>query len=630
MSLRLTSKNIGETERIGFEIGLAAEPGLVVTLKGPLGAGKTLLTKGIARGLGVPRPEYVTSPTFTIHKVYKGRLELNHLDFYRLKSGTELDDLGLEETLCGPGVCVVEWPDQFYSHLGGDRLDLSIKVTGRFAREIEIMWTGPGGASVGEALVGQFGEGRADVSYDVVFLGGGPGGYVGAIRGGQLGARVCVVEADKLGGNCLNRGCIPSKAYYSSAKRMLEVRNSDDFGIIADFKGFDLARCAKRKDSVIAELVDGIEKLLKGNNVDVVKGRGVIVNPETVRVTGVDGTVTDISAKKIIVATGSKPVELPGLAVDGKHIVTSDGIWNLPDLPARMVIVGGGVIGCEMAHIFSAFGSKVTVVEMLDRILATEDKEASRAVVKSLGARGVEFMTSVKVKKAKVKGGEVTVSLEGGEDIVCDTVVVAVGRRPQSQGIGLEAVGIKPDARGFIPVNDEMCTVVPGIFAVGDVVGKYMLAQVATSEAMVAIHNALGKKYWMDYDILPKAVFTHPEIASVGMSEAELKKDSIPYRVGRFAYAASGKAHCQGETEGFIKILSHEKTGRIVGSTIVGANAADIIHELAIAMRMEASPGDIVTTTHVHPTLSEIVLEASEDTMGLSIHKIGKKPGKGR
>lgn len=630
MSLRLSTKNKAETERIGFEIGQSAVPGLVVTLKGPLGAGKTHLTKGIARGLGVPKPEYVTSPTFTIHKVYKGRLELNHLDFYRLESGGELDGLGLEETLGGPGICVVEWPDKFYSHLGYDRLDLTIKVTGRFAREIEIAWTGPGGQSAGEALARQLAEGRTFVSYDVVFLGGGPGGYVGAIRGGQLGAKVCVVEADRLGGNCLNRGCIPSKTYYASAKRMLEIRDAADFGVMADFKAFDLGRCAKRKESVVGGLVDGIEKLLKGNNVDVVKGRGVIVNPETVRVTCPDGTVKDISAKKIIVATGSRPVELPGMAVDGKNIVTSDGIWNLAELPARMVIVGGGVIGCEMAHIFSAFGSKVTVVEMLDRILATEDKEAARAVAKSLGERGVEFKTSVKVKKAKIKNGEVTLSLEPGDDIVCDVVVVAVGRRPQSQGIGLEAVGIKPDPRGFIPVNDEMSTIVPGIYAVGDVVGKYMLAQVATSEAMVAIHNALGKKYWMDYDILPKAVFTHPEVASVGMSEAELKKDSIPYRVGRFAYAASGKAHCQGETEGFIKILSHEKTGRIVGSVIVGASAADIIHELAIAMRMEASPGDIVTTTHVHPTLSEIVLEASEDTMGLSIHKVGRKPGKGR
>lgn len=468
------------------------------------------------------------------------------------------------------------------------------------------------------------------MSYDVLFLGGGPGGYVGAIRGGQLGGKICLVEADKLGGNCLNRGCIPSKAYHASAEKMLSATGAAKFGVVAQVTGFDLSACAKRKDEVVDELKDGVAKLLKGNGVDVVQGRGVLIAPDKVRVTDSDGNVTEIEAKKIIIATGSRPMDLPGVPTDGKVIVNSDQVWDVDALPARVAIIGGGAIGCELAHFFSAFGSKVVVVEALERILFNEDKEASRAVAKSLSARGVEIMTSAKVKKAKVKGSVATLALEGGGELVCELVIVAVGRRPNSQGIGLEALEIEKDARGFIPVNDEMETTAKGVYAVGDVVGRYMLAHVATSEAMVAIHNALGKKYWMDYDIVPRAVFTSPEVASVGMGEAELKKEGIAYRVGRFAFAASGKANCLGETEGFIKILSHEKTGRIVGATIVGHTAADIIHEIAVAMRMEASPGDIVTTTHVHPTLSEIVLEASEDTMGLSIHKMGRKTGKER
>lgn len=646
MSLRFTSKSPEDTFGLGVEIGRLAVPGLLVTLKGNLGAGKTLLTKGIAQGLGVPSPEYVTSPTFTIHKVYKGRLALDHLDFYRLLGGDDLMSLGLEDTLGGEGVSVIEWPDEFYSHLSGDRLDVVIELSGGRKRALTISWGGETSRTVGEGLrsfVSPRGKGSTDsfchpskvmggenVAYDVVFLGGGPGGYVGAIRGGQLGGKVCVVEADHLGGNCLHRGCIPSKAYFSSARRMLDALDGAKYGIVADLKGFDLSACASRKDEVLGNLLDGIQKLLKGNGVDVVKGRGVMVSPELVKVTSADGKVTEIAAKKIIIATGSRPADVPGLPVDGKVIVNSDQIWGLEKLPERMIIVGGGAIGCEMAHIFSAFGSKVTVIELLDRLLYVEDKEASRTVAKTLGARGVDVRTGVKVKKAKVKGQVATVTLEGGEELTAECVVVAVGRKPNSQGIGLEALEIETDERGFIPVNDEMETTAQGVYAVGDVVGKFMLAHVATSEAMVAIHNALGKKYWMDYDIVPRATFTAPEVSSVGMGEAELKKEGIAFKVGRFPYAASGKAQCLGETEGFMKILSHEKTGRIVGATIVGAQAAELIHEVAIAMRMEASPGDIVTTTHVHPTLSEVALEASEDTMGLAIHKIGKKPGKER
>jgi dihydrolipoamide dehydrogenase len=462
--------------------------------------------------------------------------------------------------------------------------------------------------------------------YDVAFIGGGPGGYVGAIRGGQLDAKICIIEAAELGGTCLNRGCIPSKAYYASASRMAMVADSDLFGINISSATFDLTACKKRKDSVVDELVGGVEKLLKGNNVDLVRGRGRFTASDTVEVTAADGTTSEVKARNFIIATGSRPMDIPSMPVDGTRIVNSDQIWQMDDLPESMVIVGGGVIGCELAHIFSAFGVKVTVVELLDRILFTEEKESGRAVAKKLKMHGVEFHTATKVESAEALADGAKVTLEGGKELLCDRVVVAVGRVPNTEGLGLKEAGVSVGERGHVKVNDEMETDVMGIYAVGDVVGRYMLAHVATSEAMVAIHNALGKKYWMDYDTVPRAIFTSPEVASVGLIEPQLKEEGTPYNVGRFSFAASGKALCMGEREGFIKLLSHKDTGRILGASIVGPHASDVIAEVALAMRMEASPGDIVTTIHVHPTISEVVLEASEDTMGLAIHKMGRKP----
>jgi dihydrolipoamide dehydrogenase len=466
------------------------------------------------------------------------------------------------------------------------------------------------------------------MTYDVAILGGGPAGYVGAIRGGQLGASVCLIEEGELGGTCLNRGCIPSKAFFESARHMRALARGAEFGIRATVQDFDLAACVARKDGVVRQLVGGVETLLKGYGVQVVKGRGVLVAPDTIQVTAPDGSKTVVKGRNVIVATGSRPAEVPALPVDGVKIATSDQIWDIETLPRRMVIVGGGVIGCEVAHIFAAFGARVTVVELLDRILATEDKDVSRVVHRSLESRGVEIRTGVRVVGGEVRGAGAVVALEGGDELSCDCAVVAVGRASNSHGIGLEDAGVALDPAGRIQVNDEMETSVPGVWAVGDVVGQFLLAHVATSETLVAVHNALGKKYWMDYSVVPYAIFTGPEVAAVGAKEAELKEQKIPYKTGRFSFAASGKALCIGEPEGFIKLLSHAETGRVLGACIVGAHASDVIGEVALAMRMEASPGDIVTTIHVHPTVSEVILEAGEDTMGLSIHKAGRRPAK--
>ncbi len=467
------------------------------------------------------------------------------------------------------------------------------------------------------------------MTYDVVIVGGGPGGYVAGIRGGQLDAKVCLVEREVLGGTCLNRGCIPSKSFFESAHRVMSVRDGEAFGVRARYEGFDLAACVARKDQVVGSLVGGVRKLLEGNGVDVLTGDGVLVAPDAVQVTAPDGSKTLVKARSVILATGSRPSEIPGLPVDGRRIVTTDQVWGLTDLPSRLVIVGGGVIGCELAHMFSAFGSRVVVLEALDRILATEDRDVSRTVAKVLEARGVTLRTGVRVAGAETGEAGVVVSLEGGEDLPCDRVVVAVGRRVNTEGVGFEEAGVALDARGFVQVNDEMETSVPGVYAVGDVVGQQMLAHVATSEALVAMHNALGKKYWMDYSVVPYAIFTAPEVASVGAKEKDLKEQGVPYKVGRFSFAASGKALCMGAPEGFIKLLSHGETGRVLGASVVGVSASDIIGEITVAMRMEASPGDIVTTIHVHPTISEVILEASEDTMGLSIHKMGRRKKRG-
>ncbi|MBI5442091.1 MAG: dihydrolipoyl dehydrogenase [Deltaproteobacteria bacterium] len=465
------------------------------------------------------------------------------------------------------------------------------------------------------------------MTYDVAVLGGGPGGYVAAIRGGQLGAKVCVIEEGALGGTCLNRGCIPSKAFYESARRMESLRRASEFGIQAELRGFDLRACVGRKNKVVADLVNGVGKLLKGHGVDVVQGRGALTAPDTIQVTAADGSKSLLKARSVIIATGSRPAELANSPVDGNRIITTDQVWDLTELPARLAIIGGGVNGCELANIFASFGTKVFVLELLDRILPTEDKEVSRAVQKSLEARGVEIRTGVKVEGAEGRSSGAAVTIEGGEELACDRVVVAVGRAYNSRGLGLEKAGVDLDKKGRVVVNDEMETAVPGIYAVGDVVGQYLLAHVATSEGIVAMHNALGKKYWMDYAVVPYAIFTSPEVAGVGAKEAELKQQKVEYKTGRFSFAASGKALCMGEPEGFIKVLSDVDTGRLLGASIVGAHASDIVGEIAVAMRMEASPGDIVTTIHVHPTVSEVILEASEDTMGLSIHR-GRKVAK--
>lgn len=461
--------------------------------------------------------------------------------------------------------------------------------------------------------------------YDIAVIGGGPGGYTAAIRGAQLGGKVCLIEEAQMGGTCLNRGCIPSKAYFEAAKRIDFVKSCGDFGLNAQLDGFDLSRCVARKDSIVARLTDGIASLLKGQGIDVINARGRLAEAGLIEAIGPDKNRLDINAKKIIIATGSRPAMLPGLKEDGQRIVTSDSIWSVNKTPKSLAIIGGGVIGCELANIFAAFGSHVTILEGLPVILATEDREASRAVQKSFKERGIDIRTGISVQGVVPGDAAVKIEISEGDDVECDMVVVAVGRAANTRGLGLEEAGVELNDRGKIIAGDDMRTSVENIYAVGDAVGRFMLAHVASSEGLAAAANCLGGNKQMDYSAVPYAIFTSPEIASVGEREAGLKENGTPYNVGRFALSANGKALCMGEVEGFVKILSHSETGVVLGASIVGPHASDLIAEITTAVQNKSTTGDLAATIHVHPSVGEAVLEAAEDAMGMAIHKIGRK-----
>lgn len=460
--------------------------------------------------------------------------------------------------------------------------------------------------------------------FDVVIIGAGPGGYVAAIRGAQMGGKVAVIERDKVGGTCLNRGCIPTKALYYSAGALSSARHAADFGVSVGQISFDLSKAVERKDGVVKKLVGGVEQLLKGNGVEVIRGEGYIEAPGRVRVTGAGGVET-IGAKSIIIATGSEPALIPAFNIDRKNVLTSTEILDLKAVPKSLLIIGGGVMGCEFATMFSTFGSSVTIVELLPTILSTEDKMVSRAVAKRYKDTGVGVLTEVSVESVTVEGeGIVKTRLKDGREFITEKVLVAIGRSFNSEKMGLDAAGVAVD-RGRISVSPTMETSVKGIYAIGDVTGKMLLAHVASVQGIVAVTNALGKSATMDYSVIPAGIFTDPEIASVGLREKDAEAQGIKVSVGRFPYAASGKAMGMGETEGFVQIVADPETDKVLGCSIVGAHATDLIGEVALAMRSGLKVKDIAETIHAHPTLPEIVMEAAEDVHGAAIHKIGRK-----
>ena len=460
--------------------------------------------------------------------------------------------------------------------------------------------------------------------FDVVIIGGGPGGYVGAIRAAQLGAKAALVEKDTLGGTCLNRGCIPTKALYYSAKTLSTVKKAAEFGVNAGEVSFDIARAVERKDDVVKKLVGGVGQLLKGNGITVMNGTGSIEAVGRVKVEKKDGSTEVIGAKSIIIATGSEPAMIPVFNIDKENIITSTEALNLKKVPKDILIIGGGVMGCEFANIFSKFGSSVKVVELLPTILSTEDKQVVRVIAKAFNDAGIEVYTEANVESVEKTAGGVKTRLKGGKEFLTEKVLVTIGRSFNSAGIGLDKAGVEME-KGRIKVNDKMETSVKGIYAIGDVTGRMLLAHIASAGAIVAVENALGKEKWMDYSAVPAGIFTDPEIASVGLREKDAEEKGIKVSIGRFPYAASGKALTMGESEGFMQIIVEEGTERVLGATIVGAHATDLIGEAAIVVKGGGKLKHIIETIHAHPTLPEIVLEAAEDVHGMAIHKIGRK-----
>jgi dihydrolipoamide dehydrogenase len=459
-------------------------------------------------------------------------------------------------------------------------------------------------------------------AYDVVVIGSGPGGYVCAIRAAQLGLKTACIEKDNtLGGTCLNVGCIPSKALLSVSEKYEQASHQyASLGIDVGTPKVNLDKMMAHKNKVVTANTQGIAFLFKKNKVTHITGLGTIKAPGVVEVNG-----KTISAKNIVIATGSESTPLPGIAVDEKQIVTSTGALSLPKVPETLAVIGGGVIGLEMGSVWQRLGAKVTVIEFMDRLMPGMDLEVSREMKKILTKQGMEFKLSTKVTGAQTGKGKVTLTLEaaaGGnaEKLEVETVLLSIGRRPYTAGLGLEKAGVKVDNRGRVEIDDHFQTNVKGIYAIGDVVRGAMLAHKAEDEGVVVAEIIAGQSGHINYDAIPNVVYTFPEVAAIGSTEEQLKEKNIAYKAGKFPYMANGRARALAATDGFVKILADAKTDRVLGCHIVGAEAGTLIAEVALAMEFGASSEDIARTCHAHPTLNEIVKEAALAVDGRAIH----------
>ncbi|GJL61855.1 MAG: dihydrolipoyl dehydrogenase [Nitrospirales bacterium] len=460
----------------------------------------------------------------------------------------------------------------------------------------------------------------------IAILGAGPGGYVAAIRASQLGAKVTIIENQALGGVCLNWGCIPSKALLSVVELGEKVKKAEELGI--QIKGslqYDVVQMVKRKDQVVANLVKGIGMLLKGGGVTHLQGTGTLIDNRTIHVSLIDGAETTVQADALIVATGSSWPNLPLFPIDGTRIITSKEALELKSIPERLLIIGGGVEGCEFASLYNGLGSDVSVVEMLPTLLSEEDEEISSLMAREFKKRRIQLYVETKVEACQVGDSEVTVKLSSGDEINTDVVLVSIGRRFNTEGIGLEQVGITLGTRGEITINDRMETNILGVYAIGDVVGKAMLAHVASAQGKVAVENILGRSQTVNYDVIPAGIFTLPEIGRVGLTEQQTRERGLQTKIGRFRYSGLGKAQSVGETAGLFKVISDEESGRLLGAHIIGAHATDLIHEAAMAIEVGATVDRLASMIHAHPTLSEGLMEAAEDVEGLAIHQAKKR-----
>ncbi len=462
--------------------------------------------------------------------------------------------------------------------------------------------------------------------YDLIVVGAGPGGYVAAVRAVQLGFTVACVEKEaRLGGICLNVGCIPSKALLDSSELFAQANEKfKDHGILADGLSLDLAVMMARKEKVVTDLTDQVGKLLENNKIDIVHGTARLDGPHAVAVGTADGEEKKLTAKNILLATGSAPMAVPGLAFDGRTIVDSTGALSFDAVPEHLVIVGGGYIGLELGSVWRRLGAEVTVVEMLPRIAATLDGQVIRSLERVLKKQGLQFRMETRVTGAAVKNGKAAVALadkDGTSTLECDRVLVAVGRRPLTGGLGLEKVGVKTDARsGHVLVNSRYQTGVDSIYAIGDLIAGPALAHKASAEGVAAVENMAGLPGEVNYDAMPAVVYTWPEVASVGITEEAAKERKIPYCVGTYPFSGTGRARCMGETDGFVKLICHSRTDRILGAHIFGPRAADMIAECVLAIEFGAGSEDIARAVHGHPTFSEALQEAAQSARKCSIY----------
>jgi len=465
-------------------------------------------------------------------------------------------------------------------------------------------------------------------SYDLVVIGGGPGGYVAAIRAAQLGLKTAIVEKrGKLGGTCLNVGCIPSKALLQSSHHYeMAAHEFEAHGIKTTGLALDLKAMLGRKEKVVDDLTKGIEFLMKKNKVDYVVGAGTITAPGEVSVSPGKGKRKQVlKTDNIMIATGSDVAPLPGVDIDEKKIVSSTGALSLPKVPKNLVVIGAGVIGLELGSVWRRLGAEVTVIEFLDVVLPGMDAEVSKHMQRILKKQGMAFKLKTKVTGAKSTRAGVTLTMEprdGGdsETLKADVVLVAIGRRPYTEGLGLEKAGVEMDAHGFVTVDEDYQTNVEGIFAIGDVIGGAMLAHKAEDEGVVCAEILAGETGHIDYDAIPGIVYTHPEVASVGKTEEQLKEAGIEYSVGKFPFTANSRARCNADTDGFVKILADKATDTILGCHIIGPGGGDLIQEVVVAMELSASAEDVARICHGHPGLPEAVKEAALGAGGRAIH----------
>ncbi len=457
--------------------------------------------------------------------------------------------------------------------------------------------------------------------YDVVVLGAGPGGYVSAIQAAQNGLNTAIVEKADLGGVCLNWGCIPTKALISSAHLMEKIKKMEEYGIKTDLSGFDYSRVYKDSRNASAKLAGGVGSLLKKNKVDLIKGVGVIDSPGTVRISA---TGQLVETENIIIATGSRPREIPGFEFNGNTIISSKDLLNMSELPESIIILGAGAIGIEFAYILNAFGVRVLLIEMLERILPSEDFEISNELLRELKKQGIEILTGTKAVKQKNNGGSVILEIEKDgkvEKVAAGKLLVGVGRRANIENLGLERNGIEIE-RGVIRTGDYYKTNVKGIYAIGDVAGSPMLAHAASHEGVIVADYLAGKNPHkrVDSNSVPRGVYCEPQTAGVGLTEQEAKEKDIKVKISKFPFIGCGKAVATGKPEGFVKILSDSQTEEILGASIIGSEATELIQELVLAKNSELLSEDVISAVHGHPTLSEAIMEAARGIKGKPIH----------